>query len=245
VKLSLPALHLVFAPRAADARGLRFGSVLRRLLRLRLSFESHYHFTQDLRSSPPREVTIDNIYCTAVDSSEHPGFPHMLAIAQEQGLDSGWCRDQLGEGARCILAMSNHDGAERVVGMGMVRTQPFWIEEIRHHFAPGPGGCYLYALYVSPGFRGRGIQHSINSARLRTCLALGARYAYTLVVNTNYASLKGHFAHGARLSARIDCVRLGPLHLASVRKLKTSLPTGSFPHDGFPRSASLHVIAGR
>lgn len=218
-------------------------ALLGRVARLRPTFESHYHFTQDLRATPPREITIPSIHTIIVHSPHHPAFPHMLAVAQEQGLDLDWCREQLADGATCIVALlrerHSHDCP---VGMGMLRTRPFWIEEIRHHFTPGPGGCYLYALYVSPPFRGRGIQHMITAARLRRAVAEGCRYAYTLVLNTNRASVKGHSVRGATLTARIDCLRLGPLHIASIRKLKPSLPTGNFPHAGFPRNGSLHLI---
>ena len=234
---------MLSAPRPHKGAAPRLRALLRRVAHARIQLESHYHFTQDLRATPPREVTIPNIYTTTVDSPGHGSWPYVLAIAREQSLDESWCRDQLADGARCTLAIErSDDGTDRVVGMGMVRTQPFWIEEIRHHFAPGPGGCYLYALYVSPRYRGRGIQHAITATRLQAAVAQGCRYAYTLVLDTNHASLKGHSARGAHLTARIDCLRVGPLHLASVRKLRTSLPVGSFPYTGFPRDASVHFV---
>jgi ribosomal protein S18 acetylase RimI-like enzyme len=243
VKLSLPALHLPATPRVESAdRPAHLRSLARRLTP---TFETHYHFTHDLDATPPREIELPDVYTTTIDSPAHSDFPHMLTIAREQNLDRTWCEDQLAEGARCAVALLRHHDTDLPVGMGLFRTQPFWIEEIRHHFTPGPRGCYLYALYVSPRFRGRGIQHALAAARLHLALAQGRRYAYSLVLNTNRASLKGHSARGAIPSARIDCLRLGPLHLTSIRKLHPSLPTGTFPHTGFPRNASFHVIAAR
>ena len=246
MKLSLPAPGILVAPHARGGLLPRVRSLLRRLARPRLAFESHYHFTRDLRTTPPREVTIRNVYMTTVDSPEHPDFPHMLTIAAEQGLDADWCQEQLAEAATCGVALLREgDSPDRPVGMCMLRTRPFWVEEIGHHFNPGPRGAYVYALYVSPAFRGRGIQGLLFSHRFQTAAGEGRRFAYSMVLNTNTPSIKGHLAQGAKVSARIDCVRVGPLHLASVRRLKPASPIGSFTHAGFPRDAALHLVVRR
>ena len=234
------------APHARSGLLSRVRSLLIRLARPRLALESHYHFTRDLRTTPPREVTIRDVYMTMVDSPDHPDLPHMLTIAAEQGLDADWCREQLAEGATCGVAMLRESNdPDRPVGMCMLRTRPFWIEEIGHHFTPGSQGAYVYALYVSPAFRGRGIQGLLFSHRFQTAAAEGRRFAYSMVLNTNAPSIKGHLAQGAQVSARIDCVRVGRLHLASVRRLKTGLPIGSFTHAGFPRNTNLHLVVRR
>jgi ribosomal protein S18 acetylase RimI-like enzyme len=246
VRLSLPALPPHLAPRGAAAPPSRVRSLFRRVSRLCLSGESHYLFTQNLHTTPPREVTLPNVFTTGVDSPDHPDFHHVLAVAGEQGLDADWCREQLAEGATCGVALLREgDGRERPVGMGMLRMQRFWVEEIGHHFDPGARGAYLYALYVSPAFRGRGIQGLLISQRFRTALYQGRRFAYAMVLSTNIPSIKGHLAQGADISARIDCFRVGPLHLASVRRLKPALPIGSFTHAGFPRDAALHLVVRR
>ena len=243
MELSLLALHLPATPRPQRVRGSRLRSLAHRLTRLAPVFETHYHFTQDLHANPPLEVTIPDVYTTSIDAPAHPHFPHLLTIAREQGLDQSWCEDQLSEGAQGVVALFRQHGTDVPVGMGMLRTRPFWVEEIRHHFNPGSRGCYLYALYVSPDFRGRGIQHALSAERL--ALAQGLRYVHSLVQNTNRASLKGHAARGAIPSARIDCLRLGPIHLTSLRKLRPSLPTGTFTHTGLPRNTSVHLIYDR
>lgn len=185
--------------------------------------------------APPAE-------CGWVEGARPDRLGLLLGLALEQGLDEEWCLDQLANGASCILALSRQGGQEQALGMGLVTFRPFWIEEIAHQFDPGPQGCYFFATYVRPAYRGRGIQKLLDGQRLARAAALGRRWAYAVVDTSNLPSCRSHRRSGFRPVLRIDHLRLGPCSLASRRRLSPSRPCGQLlaPQDN-PRRTLLSL----
>ncbi|MGE5612057.1 MAG: N-acetyltransferase family protein, partial [Bacillota bacterium] len=199
-------------------------------------WDTHYLLSRN--TALPQSPFSSHIHTLWLTTPDDPAYPLLLQIAQEQGLDDAWCREQLTAGDPCILAIA--DG--KAVGMGLVTRRVFWIEEILHEFVPGPDGCYFYSTYVSPPYRGRRIQGLLDTRRLHWASAQNLRWCYALVEHPNTPSLRAHYRVGFRPAARIDRLRLRRLSLFHIRQLTATVSSARLTHTGFPRSSSIHII---
>lgn len=201
----------------------------------------HYLLVRDLqKNGSDGQASGSGIHTLWVQPSRGESMEGLVRIAGEQGLCADWCREQLDEGGRCVLALEG----ERVVGMGWMTTRKFWVEEIRHWFEPGLIDCYMFATYVSLPYRGRRVQRLLDEARLRVAAEQGLRWVYAIVECTNTASLRGLARSGFERTARLDELRLSGWSLMRMRRLCRTLPAGVLRPEG-TALGSLHLCGPR
>jgi hypothetical protein len=134
----------------------------------------------------------------------------------------------------------NEDGQTIPAGVGLYTRGEFYVGEIDHLYHPGPTACYLYATYVSPGYRGRRIQRLLDLHRVQKGAADGVPHAIAIVLSSNIPSLRGHAAGGFASAGRIDHFRFRGSSIIILRKKTSRLPVGHFPGDGILGSRLLH-----
>lgn len=151
-----------------------------------------------------------------------PDDPQLLALSKEQALDQEWCAQRLAVRDWCIVVEVGGTPA----GMGLLSIQDFWVEEIGQQFRPGDAGCYFYATYVSPPFRGQRLQRLLDGQRLAKAANLGLQTAFALVEAKNAASLKSHGSSGFEQVARITRARWRSLELLDARPTSSRFSLG-------------------
>ena len=177
-------------PREAPPREGLLQRIRRRVGQFRPKKTVHLVLARPLKAEP---VASSAVRMVRITSPEDARFGAFIEICREQDVDEEWCRDQLERGSIGALALAEDD---EPVGVGLVARGRFWVDEIGQTFVTGSDGCYLYAIYVRPPFRGRGIQLLIDHERFAWAIECGARWAYVVVHAANQSSRKAHARSG-------------------------------------------------
>jgi GNAT superfamily N-acetyltransferase len=167
-------------------------------------------------------------------------YEALVDLCLEHGLDEDWVAEQFAAGSTASLALAGGEPA----GFIFLTCQAFYVSEIAHTFNPGLGGSYVYALYLRPRHRGRGLARLLEASVLvHGRDACGARTTYGLIESTNFASLRLHAALGFVPALRINLLHVSPRHvLAHLRRVSPSRPLASLVPNGFHVAPSLHLV---
>ena len=183
----------------------------------------------------PRDVTL-----LTFSRAGGAHYEELVELCREHGLDEEWVAEQFDAGSTAILARVGEEAA----GFIFFTCQPFYVSEIAHTFNPGLGGSYVYALYLPPKHRGRGLARLLEASVLvHGRDACGARMVYGLIESTNAASLRLHAALGFATALRMNLLHVSPRHvLAHLRRISPSRPQASLVPNGFHFAPSLHLV---
>lgn len=140
-------------------------------------------------------VKPEGVRAVAVGAESDLGMEALDAFAVASGFPAGWAGDMLGDGAEATLALANVGGQTGGVAMGWRTSGRFFVEELGATLEQRYVGTYLFGDFVSPAFRGRGIQRWLVAERLR---ALGDTKfgTCTIVHPSNVTSLRNYQQEG-------------------------------------------------
>lgn len=173
---------------------------------------------------------------------DDPRMAPAVAINSEQGLGQDWCEEQLQAGARCLLALAEDT---RPVAAAWLIDREFWIDEIGHSIHPEPRGCYLYADWVTPAYRGRGLQRLMIRERIAAGAQAGKREAFSVVRPENLPSLRSYQACGFGAAVGVARIRAGRLTITCSRKLTNAPPIPRLLHTGWDIGGRVFATRNR
>ena len=120
-----------------------------------------------------------------------------------EGFPDQWTAQLLKNGAQAVMIC--HD--ELPVAAGWLIRKPFYIEEIRRTFDPGPTSDYYFGDFVAPAFRGKRLQRALIRERLRLTHQAGYRWATAITRSTLPASLSSYSSEGFSVAVAL-CKRV-------------------------------------
>jgi ribosomal protein S18 acetylase RimI-like enzyme len=157
-------------------------------------------------------VKPEGVRAVVVANASDLGMEALEAFAVASGFPVGWAGDMLGGGTVATVALANVGGRTQGVAMGwQARWGRFLVEEISATLALGPD-TYLFGDFVSPEFRGRGIQRWLVAERLR---AVGD--AITIVHPLNAPSRRSYEREGFVVAGRFTRYQWGRRTWATCR----------------------------
>jgi GNAT superfamily N-acetyltransferase len=185
-------------------------------------------------------VTIDLILTRAVEPLAAlelpPGFsPHRIASATDdavgrlsafytaQQFPPDWTHRMLAQGGRAVLICSG----DAPCASAWIMRSPFYVSEVRGTFDAGPDADYYLGDFVTPAFRGQGLQRALIRARLQISGESNRPWAIALTRDNIPASPANYLAEGFQLAAEVQTRKIWRWEFHRLRRKRADLPCGT------------------
>jgi hypothetical protein len=137
-----------------------------------------------------------------------PAFPPLDRLYSQAHFPTDWAATMLAAGDQATIVLDAATG--HALAAAWIARRPFYVQEIRRTFDPGPNADYYFGDFVSPAARGRGLQrlliaHRLSLSRGRTALAMTcpandpSQANYQSFGFTTIATLTSRFLAGLRI----------------------------------------------
>ena len=185
---------------------------------------------RDVEGAFPLLARIDDFACVPVHHSRGDEFIAVEAFCAANGFPTDWPRRMLERGALGWIMITS--GGE-VAATAWITRSPFYVEEIRRTFDPGPDGDYYFGDFTAPSFRGRRLHRHLIQQRLEASRGAGRRWATAMTLSTNGASLSGYEALGFAVGSELRTRRRAGWQLDSIHSISAEQPASAFSSEGF------------
>ena len=185
--------------------------------------------TRPATPSPPSVDLPPSFTLHPVTHPSDPAFLFLDRLYASDGFPAGWARQMLERGAQAVVIVQGDAPA----ASALLIRQPFYVQEIRRTFDPGPDADYYFGDFVAPGFRGRHLQRSLIRARLLMTHQAGRPWALAMTRATPPASLDNYVAEGFAPSAELRSRTFSRWQLDRFRFINRQLPHGKLSQEGF------------
>jgi hypothetical protein len=199
-------------------------------------------FTRDLTTPLPGIAWPEGLTIQTLAAPGDGAFAALDRMYVANGFREGWATGLLKGTARVVVAL---DFSGEAVAAGWLLREPFYVAEIRRTFDPGPNGDYYFGDFVTPSWRGRGLQRASILHRLHLSAADGRRWAIAMTREDNAPSCNNYKAGGFAVAADLTTRLLRNFSLDQLRRLDTSRPYGHLSDRGIRLPFGYRLSRGR
>jgi hypothetical protein len=143
-----------------------------------------------------------------VTQATDEAFAAMDRLYGAHGFAANWAIGLLEAGDRAVVVLDADNHSAQAAAW--ITRRPFFVQEVRRTFDPGPDGDYYFGDLVLPSARGRGLQRLLIAQRLklsrgRTALAMTcpqndpSQTNYRSLGFAPIATLTSHFLAGLQI----------------------------------------------
>jgi len=181
------------------------------------------------RPMPPPPSAQPNTQVVIARSMGQEASTAMETMYAAQGFPAGWMGLMLDKGATAVGVLGP---GETAIAVALITPASLHVHEIGRTFYPDPEGEYFFGDFVTPEWRGHGLQKLLIAQRLELCRAAGRKWAFAMMRRENMASVKSYASLGFVLAAEFCRHSVARWQFSRLRVRVRSLPYGRFSAEG-------------